>query len=111
MILQDGVLARLDDPRQVRMGQRTANRTRDRQRVDDITQGGELDDRDAGWARRHQEPPHPLGEPPPPLGELPNLSAMSRIRSRVAWLLGSPAMATRPPAARTVAPSGTDSAV
>ena len=63
------------------------------------------DDRDARSGRRHR------GAPDVGPDRSPNLSTMIRMRSRVAWLFGSPAMATRPPAERTADRSGTDSAV
>ncbi len=96
MIAQDGVLARLHDPRQLGIGQGAPEGARHREGVDHVTQRGQLDDGDARGAQR------------PPL---PNRSTMVRMRSRVAWVFGSPAMATFPPAASTAARSGTVSAV
>ncbi len=97
MIAENGVLARLDHPRQMRLRHGASERARHGQSMDHVAERGELDDGDARPTRCHRA--------------LPNRSAMSRIRSRVAWLFGSPAMATRPPASLTAAPSGTDSAV
>jgi hypothetical protein len=53
--------------------------------VDHVAERGELDERDVHLKR----------------------STMRAMRSRVAWSLGSPTTATRPPTARTVPDSGT----
>src|SRR5207247_7215605 len=95
MVTENGVLTRLDHPGQMCLGHRAPERARHGQGVDHVAKRGELDDGDA--------------RPPPCHRAPPNRSAMSRIRSRVAWLFGSPAMATLPPASLTAAPSGPDS--
>lgn len=97
MVLQQGVLARLHDPREVDAGPGAPERARHRDRVDDVAEGGELHDGDfRGLAHR---------------ALWPKRVRMVEIRSLVECVLGSPAMATFAPTASTVPRSGTLCAV
>src|SRR5581483_8511436 len=96
MAAQQGRLARFRDPRDARGRRLALQRGGNGHRVDDVTDGGELDERDV---RAHRAPPPP------------KRSTIVLMRSRVACCFGSPVIAVVAPSARVVVRSGTDSAL
>src|SRR5581483_2381510 len=100
IVEEDRPLAPLDHPRQLGARPPRPERVGRRQGMDDVPQGGELHQRD---------PRGPLPVEPHRAGpdRSPKRARMTAMTSRVAWRLGSPAIATRPATAATLARSGT----
>src|SRR5438034_3745963 len=106
--IQQLAMLRADEPVDPRGRKRAAERRRDRDGVDDVTERAEADEEETGQLSRWSLV---VGHWSLVIGRWSFVVRIFFARSREAWALGSPTIAVRPPYACTAARSGTVSIV